>query len=192
VTTFQQVLQRCEPAASAFQVYFAPFTLVFVTLTHHFLLQFHVSLISSTCCSMTTMLRSRSILFQPQWRQFQMSRSLATTTMHTPSSVHPSASDALSKPPNTHFKITLRRSAISLGSKKQGTLVSLGIHRRMQTVYHPHCPEVAGKILLVKELVEVENVPTEMVRTKQEMKRDRMPNRGYQVVGSKRESFMCV
>jgi hypothetical protein len=62
----------------------------------------------------------------------------------------------------------------------------------MQTVYHPHCPEVAGKILLVKELVEVENVPTDMVRTKQEMRKERMASRGYKVVGSRRDRFMGV
>src|SRR5688572_9148404 len=57
----------------------------------------------------------------------------------------------------THFKITLRRSAISLGDKIKATIESLGIHRRFQTVYFPHSPEVAGKILRLKELVEVEN-----------------------------------
>jgi hypothetical protein len=62
----------------------------------------------------------------------------------------------------------------------------------MQTVYHPHSPEVAGKILLVKELLEVENVPQEMVRTKQEMRRERMASRGYKVVGSRRDRFMGV
>ncbi|TFK60405.1 hypothetical protein BDN72DRAFT_779454, partial [Pluteus cervinus] len=47
----------------------------------------------------------------------------------------------------THFKITLRRSAISLGDRIKGTLVSPGIHCRHQTVYHRHTPEVPGKIL---------------------------------------------
>jgi ribosomal protein L30 len=55
---------------------------------------------------------------------------------------------------NTPFKITLRRSAISLGDKKKGTLAALGIHRRNQTVFHPHKPDIAGKILAVKELLE--------------------------------------
>ena len=62
----------------------------------------------------------------------------------------------------------------------------------MQTVYHPHCPEVAGKILLVKELVEVENVPEELVKTKQEMRKERMASRGYRLVGSRRGRFMNV
>ena len=90
----------------------------------------------------------------------------------------------------THFKITLRRSAISLGEKKQGTLKSLGLHRRMQTVYHRHSPEVAGKILHVKELLEVENVPQELVQTKQEQRQERKAERGYKVVGDKRSTFL--
>ncbi|KAF8626949.1 hypothetical protein AX15_004618 [Amanita polypyramis BW_CC] len=95
-------------------------------------------------------------------------------------------------PSPTHFKITLRRSAIALGERKQGTLKSLGLHRRMQTVYHRHSPEVAGKILQVKELVEVENVPDEWVRTKQEQRQERRGERGYKVVGEKRSTFMHI
>ena len=47
--------------------------------------------------------------------------------------------------PNTHFKFTLRRSALFLGDKIKGTLKALGIHRRFQIVYFPHLPEVAGE-----------------------------------------------
>ena len=92
----------------------------------------------------------------------------------------------------THFKITLRRSAISMGEKKQGTLKSLGLHRRMQTVYHRHSPEVAGKILHVKELLEVENVPQQLVQTKQEQRQERKAERGYKVVGEKRTTFLHI
>ncbi|PPQ69286.1 hypothetical protein CVT26_001605 [Gymnopilus dilepis] len=94
--------------------------------------------------------------------------------------------------PNTHFKITLRRSAISLGDKIKGTLKALGIHRRFQTVYFPFSPEVAGKILRVKELVEVENVPAHLVMTKQEQRQARRPPRGYKVVGTRKGKFMNV
>ncbi|KDR78548.1 hypothetical protein GALMADRAFT_243968 [Galerina marginata CBS 339.88] len=94
--------------------------------------------------------------------------------------------------PNTHFKITLRRSAISLGDKIKGTLKALGIHRRFQTVYFPFSPEVAGKILRLKELVEVENVPTHLVMTKQQQRQARKAPRGYKVVGSRRDKFMNV
>ncbi|KAJ7081299.1 hypothetical protein B0H15DRAFT_953014 [Mycena belliarum] len=87
--------------------------------------------------------------------------------------------------PSTHFRITLRRSAISLGEKKQGTLAALGLHRRHQTVFHTHTPDIAGKILALKELLEVQNVPAAAVRSKQEQRRERRAPRGYQVVGSR-------
>ncbi|KAJ7090560.1 hypothetical protein C8R43DRAFT_1050220 [Mycena crocata] len=86
---------------------------------------------------------------------------------------------------NTHFKITLRRSAISLGDKKKGTLAALGLHRRHQTVFHPHKPDIAGKILAVKELLEVQNVPASEVRDKQAQRIERKAPKGYEVVGSR-------
>lgn len=104
--------------------------------------------------------------------------------------LHPSVRMLATKPPAatnepaTHYRITLRRSAISLPKHIKATLVSLGIHRRMQTVYHEHSPINAGKILLVKELVEVENVPASAVRSKTEQRQERKAPRGYQVVGS--------
>ncbi|KAH6909329.1 ribosomal protein L30 [Coprinopsis sp. MPI-PUGE-AT-0042] len=111
------------------------------------------------------------------------SRGLATEAEAAPSG---STSDT------THFKITLRRSAISLGDKKKGTLKALGLHRRFQTVYHRHNPESAGKILAIKELLEVENVPADRVLTKQEMRQERKAPRGYQVVSSRKGSFLNV
>lgn len=91
--------------------------------------------------------------------------------------------------PNTHFKITLRRSAIALGERKKETLTALGLHRRMQTVYHEHTPEAAGKILKVKELVEVENVPVSAVRTQSEQRWERRAPRGYSIGGSRLRGF---
>lgn len=85
---------------------------------------------------------------------------------------------------DTYYKITLTRSAIALGARKKGTLVSLGLHRRLQTVFHPHSPEFAGKILAVKELVKVENVPKEAVRTKTEQRQERRPSQGFEIVDS--------
>ncbi|THV01439.1 hypothetical protein K435DRAFT_776034 [Dendrothele bispora CBS 962.96] len=105
-------------------------------------------------------------------------RALATSSTQTLSSQ--------SSAPNTHFKITLRRSAISLGDKVKETLISLGIHRRMQTVYHRQSPDIAGKILRVKELVEVENVPEHLVRTKEQQTLDRRATRGYKVIRSRK------
>ncbi|KAJ6459783.1 hypothetical protein C8R47DRAFT_1059158 [Mycena vitilis] len=86
---------------------------------------------------------------------------------------------------NTYFKITVRRSAISLGEKKKGTLAALGLHRRNQTVFHPHKPDIAGKILALKELLEVHNVPASEVRDKLAQRIERKAPRGYQVVGSR-------
>ncbi|KAF5384967.1 hypothetical protein D9615_001165 [Tricholomella constricta] len=141
---------------------------------------------------MASILSSRRLLHS-QWRN--ASRSLTTTT-HTPTSTFtapPPAPSTSSEPePMTHYKITLRRSAISLGDKIKGTLISLGIHRRMQTVYHRHSPEAAGKILRVKELVEVHNVPESQVRTNSEQKLDRKATRGYKVLGNRREAFMNI
>lgn len=84
----------------------------------------------------------------------------------------------------THYKITLFRSAIALPKRYKDTLVALGIHRRMQTVFHPHTPDIAGKILRVKELIRVENVPASAVRTKTEQRWERRPDPGFEIVGS--------
>jgi len=127
---------------------------------------------------------------RPLYRKnIRMLTTIQETTSPSSSLPVPPSSDGI---PNTHFKITLRRSAISLGDKMKGTLVSLGIHRRFQTVYHKHTPEVAGKILKLKELLEVENVPDYLVKTKQQQRRERKAPRGYKVVGSKQESFMNI
>lgn len=58
----------------------------------------------------------------------------------------------------THYRITLRRSAIGLPKHAGRVLKALGLRRRLQSVYHRHTPSVAGAILAVKELVHVENV----------------------------------
>lgn len=107
---------------------------------------------------------------------------LASTSTSASSSTTPTET-----PTSQFYKITLLRSAIALGSRKKGTLTSLGIHRRMQTVYHPHAPEFAGKILAVKELVRVENVAADAVRTKTEQRRERKAPRGFERVGGLEE-----
>lgn len=58
----------------------------------------------------------------------------------------------------------------------------------MQTVYHRFSPDIAGKILAVKELVEVRNVPTSEVRTPEEARSERKAVRGYEVVQRARPS----
>ena len=87
----------------------------------------------------------------------------------------------------THFKITLLRSAIGLPKRYRQTLESLGIHRRGQTVFHVHNPVTAGKILRVKELVQVLNVDASEVKMKAEMRRERKAVRGYTVQKSFRD-----
>lgn len=113
------------------------------------------------------------------------SRQLSSSSRSPTTQPGPSTDNASPAPSSSqgYYKITLLRSAISLGDRKKGTLMSLGIHRRMQTVYHPHSPEFAGKILAVKELVKVENVGRDAVRTKTERSRERRPVRGFEVVG---------
>jgi len=92
-------------------------------------------------------------------------------------------------PPNTHYRITLLRSAIALPKRYRETLEALGIHRRLQTVYHAHTPDIAGKILRVKELVKVENVPTSAVRTKTEQRWERRPTPGFEIVGTWKDKW---
>jgi large subunit ribosomal protein L30 len=53
-------------------------------------------------------------------------------------------------------------------------------------VYYPHSPGVAGKILAVKELLSVENVDAESVRTREEMRVERKASRGYIPSGEKK------
>ena len=59
-------------------------------------------------------------------------------------------------------------------------------------MYFPHSPEVAGKILKVKELVKVENVGEDMVMSDKEQRQARKASRGYTVVGTRKGSFMGV
>ncbi|EMR11536.1 ribosomal protein L30 [Pneumocystis murina B123] len=78
-----------------------------------------------------------------------------------------------------YFKITLQRSSIGLPKNIKRTLLSLGLRKRLSTVYHSISPVTAGKILKVKELVSVEEVDKRL--TSIEMKRLRRPDKGYYV-----------
>ena len=121
---------------------------------------------------------------RPQLRALNTGVASTSTATHT---LEVAPSSAAPQTDTTHFKITLRRSAISLGAAKQRTLISLGLTRRHQTVYHPHTPDIAGKILLLKELLEVENVSDHKgeVKTKQEQRQERKAPKGYVVSGSR-------
>ncbi|PHH68687.1 hypothetical protein CDD80_7341 [Ophiocordyceps camponoti-rufipedis] len=77
----------------------------------------------------------------------------------------------------TFFQITQHRSAIGLPQRTRGALKSLGLRRRMQTVFQPVTPNIAGMILRVKELVRVKEV--EAVVGKAERKAARTPDRGF-------------
>jgi len=77
------------------------------------------------------------------------------------------------------WRITLKRSGIGLPSKKLETLEALGLKKRFQTTYKPVNPQIAGQLLRVKELVQLELV--EEPETKEEMRHKRQPPRGYVV-----------
>ena len=76
-----------------------------------------------------------------------------------------------------YYAVTLVRSLIGIEKKKKQLIqTSLGLRRRLQTVYRPVSPHVAGQILQVKELVKVElanEIPSKRQR----------PERGFKVIG---------
>lgn len=79
----------------------------------------------------------------------------------------------------SYFRITLLRSGIGLPKKVQGVLHALGLSRRMKTVFYPVSPQVAGQIMKVKELVEVQEVDKPL--TPSELRQTRKPDPGYYV-----------
>lgn len=58
-------------------------------------------------------------------------------------------------------------------------LKALGLKKRMATVFHPVSQSVAGQVMKVKELVEVQEVDRRL--TKQEVHLQRKPDPGYYV-----------
>lgn len=77
----------------------------------------------------------------------------------------------------SYFRITLTRSAIGLPEKVSGVLKALGLRRRMKTVFYPVSSQVAGQIMKVKELVEVQEVGHAL--SKHELKMERKPDPGF-------------
>lgn len=71
------------------------------------------------------------------------------------------------------------RSAIGLPRRRADVLKALGLKKRMATVYYPVTQDVAGQIMKVKELVDVEEV--EKPLTKHEMWLSRKPDPGYYI-----------
>lgn len=82
-------------------------------------------------------------------------------------------------PTMAFFRITLIRSAIGLPSKSLNVLKALGLRKRMNTVFHPVSPQVAGQIMRVKELIAVSEVDEAL--TKQEVHEARRPDPGFYV-----------
>lgn len=78
-----------------------------------------------------------------------------------------------------YFRITLLRSAIGLPRKTSGVLEALGLKKRLNTVYHPVSPSVAGQVFAVKELVDVQEV--DQALSKDELKELRRPDPGFYV-----------
>ncbi|PYI22533.1 putative 50S ribosomal protein L30 [Aspergillus japonicus CBS 114.51] len=79
----------------------------------------------------------------------------------------------------SYFRITLVRSAIGLPRRTTDVLKALGLKKRMATVFHAVSPSVAGQIMKVKELVEVQEVDQRL--TKQEVRLERKPDPGYYI-----------
>lgn len=85
-----------------------------------------------------------------------------------------------------YFRITLLRSAIGLPEKTSGVLKALGLHKRLNTVYKPVTPSIAGQVFAVKELVDVQEVDRAL--TKEEMKELRRPDPGFYVESRARDA----
>ncbi|KAH3664226.1 hypothetical protein OGAPHI_004577 [Ogataea philodendri] len=78
-----------------------------------------------------------------------------------------------------YFKVTQLRSAIALPKQKKDTLLKLGLRKRHQTVYHKICPQQAGMIAVVKELVKVELSDEKL--SKEELHQQRKSNPGFTI-----------
>ncbi|KAF9582375.1 hypothetical protein BGW38_000283 [Lunasporangiospora selenospora] len=92
-----------------------------------------------------------------------------------------SASEAASVVYTGHYKITQTRSAIGVPKSTIKVLKSLGLgHRIGRPVFQPQTPIAAGKILKVKEMVKIENMPGPMPAEGYQRAR---ATKGYKVVG---------
>ena len=78
-----------------------------------------------------------------------------------------------------YFRITLLRSGIGLPKRTNDILTSMGLRKRMRTVFLPVTPDIAGKIMKVKELVAVSEVEESM--TKRQIHEMRKPVPGFWV-----------
>ncbi|RDA94884.1 hypothetical protein CP533_4309 [Ophiocordyceps camponoti-saundersi (nom. inval.)] len=76
------------------------------------------------------------------------------------------------------------KSGIGLPARTRGALSALGLRRRTQTVFKPVNTSVAGMLMRVKELVSVAEVDRPL--SKEEVRRERTPDRGFFVETSVR------
>ncbi|GBB84256.1 hypothetical protein RclHR1_10890003 [Rhizophagus clarus] len=81
------------------------------------------------------------------------------------------------KIPNGFYKITLRRSTIGLPLKLRKVVRALGLRRLQQSVYHSQTAYIAGMILKVKEILQVNNV--KRIPSPEERKR---AEKGYVII----------
>ncbi|KAF9109022.1 hypothetical protein BGX27_008073 [Mortierella sp. AM989] len=80
-----------------------------------------------------------------------------------------------------HYKVTRTRSLIGVPKSTIKVLKSLGLGRKIgRPVFQPHEATAAGKILKVKELVKVENIPGPIPPEGYQRTR---ATKGYKVVG---------
>ena len=79
----------------------------------------------------------------------------------------------------SYFRITLIRSAIGLPKRTGRVLQSLGLRKRMNTVFHRVTPDIAGKIMKVKELIAVSEV--DQALTKAQVHAQRKPEPGFYI-----------
>ncbi|EEA20187.1 39S ribosomal protein L33, mitochondrial [Talaromyces marneffei ATCC 18224] len=87
----------------------------------------------------------------------------------------------------TYFRITLMRSAIGLPLRQNMVLHALGLKKRMATVFYPVTRDVAGQIMKVKELVDVQEVDEPL--TKAQVHLRRKPDPGYYIETRAEEDF---
>lgn len=125
--------------------------IVSMVLTHR-----HLYLQEMISSSVAATLGRQGLSIQSSSTTILRCMSTASVPQASASTATPSSSDGLTS--TDHYRITLRRSAIGLPDKIKGTLASLGLRKRLQSVYLPQRSDIAGMILGVKELVHVENV----------------------------------
>ncbi|KAF7117701.1 hypothetical protein CNMCM5793_006857 [Aspergillus hiratsukae] len=87
----------------------------------------------------------------------------------------------------SYFRITLLRSAIGLPRRTTDVLKALGLKKRMAAVFHPVSSSVAGQIMKVKELVEVQEVDRRL--TREEVRAERRPDPGYYIEKASNEEW---